>query len=113
MLDSLSNKGININRILHLWESAKVEDGLNRQAAFQTHIEKGYYSLIFLSQAIAAQKIFEIAVCLLSLAEFSQLQGMRRYVQRKAQCLDRLKSFHRNIITLNAGISMWRMCRML
>lgn len=56
MLDSLSNKGININRILHLWESAKEEDGLNRQAAFQTHIEKGYYSLIFLSQAIAAQK---------------------------------------------------------
>ncbi|WP_260852411.1 type I polyketide synthase [Bacillus pumilus] len=56
MLDSLSNRGINIQRILHLWEAAKEDDNSNRQAAFQAHIEKGYYSLIFLSQAIAAQK---------------------------------------------------------
>nr|MDH3176083.1 acyltransferase domain-containing protein [Bacillus pumilus] len=56
MLDSLSNRGINIHRILHLWEAAKEDDNSNRQAAFQAHIEKGYYSLIFLSQAIAAQK---------------------------------------------------------
>lgn len=58
MLYSLSNRGINIQRILHLWEAAKEDDNSNRQAAFQAHIEKGYYSLIFLSQAIAAQKIF-------------------------------------------------------
>ncbi|WP_260849934.1 type I polyketide synthase [Bacillus pumilus] len=56
MLDSLSNRGINIQRILHLWEAAKEDDNSNRQAAFQAHIEKGYYSLIFLSQAVAAQK---------------------------------------------------------
>ncbi|MES1036838.1 SDR family NAD(P)-dependent oxidoreductase [Bacillus pumilus] len=56
MLDTLSNRGINIQRILHLWEAAKEDDNSNRQAAFQAHIEKGYYSLIFLSQAIAAQK---------------------------------------------------------
>ncbi|MEI4789435.1 beta-ketoacyl synthase N-terminal-like domain-containing protein [Bacillus sp. FJAT-53060] len=56
MLDSLSNRGVNIHRILHLWEAAKEDDNSNRQAAFQAHIEKGYYSLIFLSQAIAAQK---------------------------------------------------------
>ncbi|UUD43343.1 type I polyketide synthase [Bacillus pumilus] len=56
MLDSLSNKGVNITRILHLWEAAKEDDIASRQTAFQAHIEKGYYSLIFLSQAIAAQK---------------------------------------------------------
>lgn len=56
LLDSLSNRGINIQRILHLWEAAKEDDNSNRQAAFQAHIEKGYYSLIFLSQAVAAQK---------------------------------------------------------
>ncbi|WP_260856592.1 type I polyketide synthase [Bacillus pumilus] len=56
MLDSLSNRGINIQRILHLWEAAKEDENSNRQAAFQAHIEKGYYSLIFLSQAVAAQK---------------------------------------------------------
>ncbi|WP_224925829.1 type I polyketide synthase [Bacillus pumilus] len=56
LLDSLSNRGINIQRILHLWEAAKEDENSNRQAAFQAHIEKGYYSLIFLSQAVAAQK---------------------------------------------------------
>ncbi len=56
MLDTLSNRGINIQRILHLWEAAKEDENSNRQAAFQAHIEKGYYSLIFLSQAVAAQK---------------------------------------------------------
>ncbi|PCK22815.1 polyketide synthase [Bacillus pumilus] len=56
MLDSLSNSGVNIARILHLWEAAKEDTTASRQTAFQTHIEKGYYSLIFLSQAIAAQK---------------------------------------------------------
>ncbi|MDM5297138.1 SDR family NAD(P)-dependent oxidoreductase [Bacillus pumilus] len=56
MLDSLSNRGVQITRILHLWEVGKEHDITDRPIAFQAHIEKGYYSLIFLSQAIAAQK---------------------------------------------------------
>jgi acyl transferase domain-containing protein len=56
MLDALTERGIKIDGILHLWEAMKEEETIDRGTAFQQHIEKGYYSLIFLAQAIAAQK---------------------------------------------------------
>ena len=94
MLDSLSNKGVNITRILHLWEAAKEDDIASRQTAFQAHFEKGYYSLIFLSQAIAAQK--NIRECRL----FTVTSGIQPVTGHETICVQRkcnawtIKSFH-------------------
>lgn len=58
LMNTLSQKNINITNVLHLWECSNDEESI---LTSEDHIINGYYSLIFLSQSIANQK--EISSC--------------------------------------------------
>jgi acyl transferase domain-containing protein/acyl carrier protein len=87
LIEDLLAAGVNPGDIIHLWSATPSEGAEPSAASLTGHQNRGFYSLLFITQALAQSAVFEPLKILAVTTEIQEVTGDERLCPEKATLL--------------------------